>query len=485
MKTLRRLILAFFYLIATINYSVAQVGIGTASPNTSSILDINSTNKGLLIPRVKLTSETDQVSIQNPIESLLVYNTNKVGTLNFGFYYWNGAKWQSLITPVTSTSNNAWTINGNTATNSTNFLGTTDWNSLTIKVNNQSVGKFVPNGGVNFGIGSVANENYAFAIGNKSSATAVHSFAIGTGAKSENQHSFAIGNNAATKSNDSYAIGTGAIAAGYISYAMGLNAKTTQNDNFAIGNNSKTDGYQSISLGNGAESSSNSSFALGNLSKAINANSVAIGPSAQALQDNAIVLGQNNNQVKVGIGTSKPDEKLHLVGSIKIVDGTQGNGKVLLSDENGKAKWDNIQTANIASKTFAEISINNATTVTVASGTENLIPFNQYGENQRITLNNNNSSFKFDYTGHYKVTYQVSFSKGNNNSATADVILLSNNVEINRRSIDFKDSGTIFFTKIIKVESNLANIYSFNFKNSSNQTVTIDTRNSYVFIEQL
>lgn len=45
----------------------------------------------------------------------------------------------------------------------------------------------------------------------------------------------------------------------------------------------------------------------------------------------------------VGIGTTEPDEKLHVVGSIKIDDGSQGANKVLTSDADGVASWQNLQ----------------------------------------------------------------------------------------------------------------------------------------------
>lgn len=44
----------------------------------------------------------------------------------------------------------------------------------------------------------------------------------------------------------------------------------------------------------------------------------------------------------IGIGTAIPTEKLEVTGSVKIVDGTQGAGKVLVSDANGKASWKNV-----------------------------------------------------------------------------------------------------------------------------------------------
>ena len=43
----------------------------------------------------------------------------------------------------------------------------------------------------------------------------------------------------------------------------------------------------------------------------------------------------------VGIGTSTPSAKLDVIGSIQIVDGTEGSGKVLTSDANGNSSWQN------------------------------------------------------------------------------------------------------------------------------------------------
>ena len=51
---------------------------------------------------------------------------------------------------------------------------------------------------------------------------------------------------------------------------------------------------------------------------------------------------------KMGIGTSSPDSALHIVGGLKISNGTQGAGKVLTSDANGGASWQNIPAGNAA-----------------------------------------------------------------------------------------------------------------------------------------
>ena len=65
--------------------SNAQVGIGTNSPNASAQLDISSTSKGLLLPRLT----TAQINaIANPEPGLLVFNTDTKKFVGYG-----GTKW--------------------------------------------------------------------------------------------------------------------------------------------------------------------------------------------------------------------------------------------------------------------------------------------------------------------------------------------------------------------------------------------------------
>lgn len=72
------------------------VGIGTSTPNASAALDITSTNKGILIPRVALTSTTDVTTISSPTAGLMVYNTG-AGALTYkGFAFWNGTEWRAV-----------------------------------------------------------------------------------------------------------------------------------------------------------------------------------------------------------------------------------------------------------------------------------------------------------------------------------------------------------------------------------------------------
>ncbi|MDR1500792.1 MAG: hypothetical protein LBI58_07425 [Tannerellaceae bacterium] len=74
----------------------AQVGIGTRQPDSSAMLDIVSTTKGVLIPRLVVNSvKHDLDGKAGQPAGLLVYNTGSKA-LAEGFYYWNGAEWKVI-----------------------------------------------------------------------------------------------------------------------------------------------------------------------------------------------------------------------------------------------------------------------------------------------------------------------------------------------------------------------------------------------------
>lgn len=72
------------------------VGIGTSNPDLSAALDITSTNKGFLPPRIALNSKTDITTISSPTEGLLIYNTGLGSLKSTGLFYWNGFEWVAM-----------------------------------------------------------------------------------------------------------------------------------------------------------------------------------------------------------------------------------------------------------------------------------------------------------------------------------------------------------------------------------------------------
>jgi hypothetical protein len=194
MKKLKHFISLILPLFIIVHGSNAQqnIGIGTNTPDVSARLEVNANNKGLLIPKVALTSLTDVTTIATPATALMVYNTNAALPGGTGFYYNNGtaavASWVKFQTG-SGGGGAGWSLTGNGETDSTvNFLGTTDTKPLIFRVNNGLVGQLGTTGGITFG--RAANES------NRISAPGV--IAIGDSALFSNEDSFnvAIGNQA-------------------------------------------------------------------------------------------------------------------------------------------------------------------------------------------------------------------------------------------------------------------------------------------------
>lgn len=81
-------LLLFFFLITLIGN--AQIGIGTTVPDATAILDITSTAKGILAPRMTTAQRT---AITTPAQGLLVYDTD----LKLFYYFSSPSGWLPLL----------------------------------------------------------------------------------------------------------------------------------------------------------------------------------------------------------------------------------------------------------------------------------------------------------------------------------------------------------------------------------------------------
>lgn len=131
---------SFFTLMVSISTGALAQNVGIngtgATPVASAGLDVDFTDKGVLIPRVVLTATNAAGPVAAPATSLLVYNTATAGVapnnVTPGYYYWNGAAWVRF-----STGGDDWKILGNANTTAgTNFLGTTNTQALDFRTNN-------------------------------------------------------------------------------------------------------------------------------------------------------------------------------------------------------------------------------------------------------------------------------------------------------------------------------------------------------------
>ena len=73
-----------------INSFSQNVGIGTTTPHASAQLEIASTSKGLLVPRVTLAQ---RIAIVSPATGLLVYQSD---VSDSSFYWYDGLAWIKL-----------------------------------------------------------------------------------------------------------------------------------------------------------------------------------------------------------------------------------------------------------------------------------------------------------------------------------------------------------------------------------------------------
>jgi hypothetical protein len=147
--TVACIVFAVASLFTPISLLAQNVGINGsgAVPAASAMLDVDATNKGLLIPRVALTATNLAGPIAAPATSLLVYNTATASAgataVSPGYYYNGGTpaapNWTRFST------GNKWDLLGNAATTapvsaigtaiSNNFIGTTDAIDFAIATN--------------------------------------------------------------------------------------------------------------------------------------------------------------------------------------------------------------------------------------------------------------------------------------------------------------------------------------------------------------
>ncbi len=355
MTNIKLILLLCFFVQVTVS---AQVKIGD-NPNTinsASLLELETTNKGFVLPRVQLTN----IATTSPLPSGLltgtvVYNTNAsvVGGDGIGTYVWNGSAWKLAENRLLISA--VWSLTGNAGTNSgTNFLGTTDNVSIRFKTNNIERMVIDSNGRVGIGTTnplnalSVIATNPLYLSGLQATSTlstdsvltinggvvkkAPVSNITGGGGGSGwlttgndnttvNSNSF-LGSVAGTfvpllfkaqgdtvgylgLNNSSYAVAFGAGSSGantaFRSVAVGAASKASAgNESVAIGYNAVAGSFHDIAIGANAQTAnSTANMAIGTGAIATSNNAIAIGPNAEA-STNTITLALGVSATSTG-----------------------------------------------------------------------------------------------------------------------------------------------------------------------------------------
>lgn len=289
----------------------AQVGIGTTAPQAA--FDVTSTNSGILIPRVALTSLSDISPLTVGTESELVYNTEDINDVTPGFYYLSSATgpW------VRFGGATGWLTTGNADITATSFMGTTNNFDVAFRRNGFAAGK-IGLTSTSYGLGALAN-------GASTNSTAIGHNALSVSTGSNN---VAVGQNAlqnsATTAQWNTAVGNSALG--------NINNAAAQ-ENVAVG-------Y--FAMANGA----------GNISRV-----VAIGTRAlfQNTVSNSVAIGYNALQGQVGSAVNNTG-----VGYSVLNNNTTGDNNTVLGYEAGFAATgsNNTLIGNVAGRNLGSGSNN-------------------------------------------------------------------------------------------------------------------------------
>lgn len=95
------LFIAFHCFTPTSNAQI-KIGENNVSINADAMLEIESKNKGILLPRVSLVSTTSALPLKAFTTGMIVFNTANTNDVSPGLYYSDGIKWIKAInnTPI-------------------------------------------------------------------------------------------------------------------------------------------------------------------------------------------------------------------------------------------------------------------------------------------------------------------------------------------------------------------------------------------------
>ncbi len=96
MKTLG--IILFTVFLAFSQQGFAQVAINSdgSAADPSSMLDVVSSEKGVLVPRMIQDERDNIINLYDPAQGLLIFQTDNIA----GFYYYNGTSWAKILESV-------------------------------------------------------------------------------------------------------------------------------------------------------------------------------------------------------------------------------------------------------------------------------------------------------------------------------------------------------------------------------------------------
>jgi len=368
------LLLAVLFLI--VNKSYAQnisINADGSNPDPAAMLDIKSTDKGILIPRVDFNALPT-----TPPSGLLVYVTANGPNGNNAFYYYNGSAWTNLSLVNFTESN--FTYNLRTGVMFTPNNAATD---VDLVLQPKRFGAIIaqqPDGTYTGGnkrgalatdlqrlrtdAAKVASGNYATIVGGQNNtASGDYSTALGSEVTASGTTSTAMGSATIASGYRSTAMGSSTTASGYYSTAMGSSTTASGDFSTAMGRYTTAPSYYETALGSYNTNytpvfsydwdANDRLFVVGN----------GTNPSARS---NAFTILKNANTT---IGGSLTINGNGTNTSITFPNGRGSSGQVLSSDGIGGISW-----VSLAGGTVT--SVNGSLPIVSSSGSNPVISIN-------------------------------------------------------------------------------------------------------------
>ena len=276
---------------------------------------------------------------------------------------------------LTSSGAGFWRVGGNTGTvPGANYLGTADYQPLTLAVSGQPALNLGVNGSM--GMGTCTNTgSYSIALGNSTTASDYAAVALGNLTKANAYNATAMGGSTAATNYYSTAMGSFTISGGDSATAMGYYSKALGDYALAVGQGNTASGSGSVAMGGwnaatnaystamgaGTLAGGYASTALGSGTIASGVASLAAGAGTKASHDNCFVWNGGGGSMSstapnqflilayggVGINKNNPASALDVAGT---VTATTFNPT---SDRNVKQQFASIQPQEVLDKLAA------------------------------------------------------------------------------------------------------------------------------------
>ncbi|RAR75313.1 hypothetical protein [Flavobacterium aciduliphilum] len=120
-KTLFILVIITLFNGVTFGQVRLKLGDNLGVINSDAALEVESTNKGILFPRMALTQTTSASPLSSFTQGMIVYNTATANDVSPGLYYADGSKWIGLAYNDSNSSNQVLFGTGTSVSSSPNL----------------------------------------------------------------------------------------------------------------------------------------------------------------------------------------------------------------------------------------------------------------------------------------------------------------------------------------------------------------------------